>query len=90
MQDQVLRPRVRSFTRRLRSDLRDALGDDAPDVLHVWVDGGLDEVIILRARVAKGAHERIATGSWPRFHWETAYQRLLADCQTRWTTSADE
>jgi hypothetical protein len=42
--------------------LRDALGDDAPDVLHFWVDGGLDEGIILRARVAKGAQERIA-------HW---------------------
>jgi hypothetical protein len=77
-------PAMRSLTKRLRADLRDALGDDAPEVLHLWIDGGLSEGIVLRARVVRGATERLAIGSWPLWHWETAYQRLLADCQTGW------
>jgi hypothetical protein len=82
MRDRI-RPR-RSFTKRLRADLRDALGDDAPEVLHFWVDGGVSDGIILRARLAKGATERVAIGSWPLWHWETAYQQLLADSLTGW------
>ena len=81
-------PASRSLAKRLRTDLQDRLGDDAPDVLNFWIEGGLDVGIILRARVARGGTERVAVGSWPRWHWEAAYQQLLTDCLTGWGASS--
>jgi hypothetical protein len=75
---------TRSLVKRLRADLREKLGDDAPEVLHLWVEGGLSEGMTMRARFARGAIERVAIGSDPIFNWEAGYQRLLADCVAGW------
>ena len=77
-------PATRSLTKRLRADLRDVLVDDAPEVIHLWVEGGLSGGLILRARVVRGTIERVATGYDPVFNWEAGYQRLLADCVAGW------
>ena len=71
----------RSLVKRLRVDLRATCGADAPDVLHLWAEANAPQSgMTLRARVAKGATDRIAVVSLTVWDWEEAYQQLLADC----------
>ena len=49
MSDRI--PAERSLATRLRTDLIETLGDDAPEVLHFWIEGGLSVGIILNAGV---------------------------------------
>jgi hypothetical protein len=79
-----------SLVKRLRVDLREKLGVDAPEVLDLWAEGGLSDGLSLRARVARGAVERVAIGWDPGFNWEHAYQLLLGDCLSEWQQATGE
>jgi hypothetical protein len=84
----------RSLRKRLAVELREKLGPEAPEVLHLWGEPNASlRGAMLTAHVARGDVERIAVGSASTFDWEQAYQRLLTACLDAWgpagPTSAD-
>lgn len=79
----------RSLAKRFGVELREKLGTEAPEVLHMWVEPNANVPgATLKAHLSKGGVERIdkvAVGSGGhKYNWEDAYQRLLAACLDAW------
>jgi hypothetical protein len=71
----------RSLVKRLRVELREKCGVEAPEVLHLWAEANAPQPgMTVRAHVVSGAVERIVVVSVPLGNWEEAYQRILAAC----------